>query len=204
MTFRNLPDAGDPNPSPVGADSATPGAEHHSYPQQPPLPFRASKVAALPGPPAISKDDRDALLAACPHPYAVTLRAILDKGGRTGRVWASLETVAERARLSARTVKRHRAWLVASGYLAPSGGGYRGRTASYIIRTPDARSAFLEAAKTTGAGEPVEAVEAPRLFALPDTPAGVHPDTCVCDGTGWVYLVGAGNSVIPCTRGAGR
>jgi hypothetical protein len=74
-----------------------------------------------------------ALVNECPAPYDRTLDAMCTLGITTGRVWAGLDKVAAKAKVSAATVVRHRSWLAERGYLVKRGGGYRGRNATYDI-----------------------------------------------------------------------
>lgn len=112
---------------------------------------------------AISKAMRRLLLQSCPHPYRVTLGAVIGQGQRSGVCFARLETLAASSGLNRRTVYRHRAWLVEAGYLALLGGGYRKTTARYLIRTPDQRATWLAE----------KALEAERAAAPPaPNPAG--------------------------------
>ena len=90
------------------------------------------------GHPYLSTTERAELLRACPRPYDRTLEAIIGVAFRTGRCWASLDALAERAKLSRATLVRHRSWLVANGYLIAQGGGGRGRgTARFLVRKPE-------------------------------------------------------------------
>jgi hypothetical protein len=101
------------------------------------------KVVSLAGEPRphLSPADRVALVASCPRPYDRTLDAIVALGYRTGRCWAGLEAIMDKARLSRRSVLVHRRWLVDNGYLIFQGGGHKGRNATFIIRTPAERAA---------------------------------------------------------------
>lgn len=76
---------------------------------------------------------RRALVQSCPAPYHRTLDAMCSIGWRTGVVWATVDTVAARARLSRATVVRHRSWLAEHGYVRRLGGGWRGAVAKYAI-----------------------------------------------------------------------
>jgi hypothetical protein len=97
------------------------------------------KVVDLAGEPRpyLSAGERAELLRACPRPYDRTLDAIIGIAFRTGRCWASLDVLAERAGVSRRTIYYHRRWLVDHGYLIPQGGGHKGATARFVIRKPD-------------------------------------------------------------------
>jgi hypothetical protein len=101
------------------------------------------KVVSLAGEPRphLSPADRAELVRSCPHPYRATLDAIVALGYRTGRCWASLEAVMDKAGLSRRAVLYHRRWLVDHGYLTYQGGGHKGRNATFIIATPAERAA---------------------------------------------------------------
>jgi hypothetical protein len=87
----------------------------------------------------LSAAERAELLASCPHPYRVTLDAVLALAGRTGRLFAAVDRLAARAGMSRRNVQYHRAWLVDNGYLKPQGGGHKGATARYLIARPAER-----------------------------------------------------------------
>jgi hypothetical protein len=95
-----------------------------------------SRVHTIGPAPYLSKDERAELLASCPHPYDQTLDAIIAIGYKTGRCYAGLEKIQAKAKLSRRTVLRHRAWLTKAGYLILQGGGHRGRNASFVIARP--------------------------------------------------------------------
>lgn len=101
------------------------------------------KVVDLAGEPRpyLTADERAELVRSCPAPYDRTLDAILALAGRTGRLFASVDKLASRAKLSRRSVQYHRAWLVDAGYLLPQGGGHKGSTARYLIARPAERTA---------------------------------------------------------------
>jgi len=104
------------------------------------LPFRGRKVIDLASEsrPYLSTGERAELLRACPHPYDQTLDAIISIAFRTGRCWANLDALAERAKLSRATVVRHRGWLVQNGYLIAQGGGGKNRGAArYLLVKPE-------------------------------------------------------------------
>ena len=105
-----------------------------------PLGRRVVDLAAAPRP-YLSSIARAELVASCPAPYDRTLDAIVGLAYRSGRLWASRERLTAAAKVSWRTVKRHRAWLVEAGYLIPQGGGHHGATARYLILTPAERAA---------------------------------------------------------------
>lgn len=105
-----------------------------------PLGRRVVDLAAAPRP-YLSSIARAELVASCPPPYDRTLDAIVGLAYRSGRLWASRERLTAAAKVSWRTVKRHRAWLVEAGYLIPQGGGHHGATARYLIVTPAERAA---------------------------------------------------------------
>jgi hypothetical protein len=96
------------------------------------------KVIDLAGEPApyLTSAERAELLRACPPPYDRTLDAIIGLGYRTGRCWARIDVLAERARLSRRSIYVHRAWLVEHGFLIAQGGGHKGATARFLIARP--------------------------------------------------------------------
>ena len=100
------------------------------------------KVVNLAGEPRpyLTADERAELVRSCPHPYDQTLDAIIALAGRTGRLFASVDKLAARAKLSRRSVQYHRAWLVDAGYLIPQGGGHKGATARYLIARPAERT----------------------------------------------------------------
>jgi Helix-turn-helix domain len=100
------------------------------------------KVVDLAGEPRpyLTPAERAELVRSCPHPYDQTLDAIIGLAGRTGRLFASRERLEAVTKLSRRTVKRHRAWLVEAGYLKPQGGGHKGATARYLIARPAERT----------------------------------------------------------------
>ena len=101
------------------------------------------KVVDLAGEPRpyLSADERAELVRSCPTPYDRTLDAILALAGRTGRLFATVDKLAARAKMSRRAVQYHRAWLVDHGYLIPQGGGHKGATARYLIAKPADRAA---------------------------------------------------------------
>ena len=66
------------------------------------------RVIPLPPPPYLSPDERAELVRSCPRPYDRTLDAILAVAGRTGRLFASTDSLAARAKMSARNVRYHR------------------------------------------------------------------------------------------------
>lgn len=96
------------------------------------------KVVDLAGEPRpyLSTDERAELMHSCPAPYDRTLDAILAVAGRTGRLFAAIDKLAARAKLSRRSVQAHRAWLVDHGYLIPQGGGHRGSVARFLVVKP--------------------------------------------------------------------
>jgi DNA-binding transcriptional ArsR family regulator len=100
------------------------------------------KVVDLAGEPRpyLSTDERAELMRSCPAPYDRTLDAILALAGRTGRLFAAVDKLADRAKLSRRSVQYHRAWLVDHGYLIPQGGGHKGAIARYLIAKPRDRA----------------------------------------------------------------
>lgn len=124
------------------ADATIPTTRDHN---QEPLRLTRPKVVSIDrhADDAITKPMRRLLLQSCPHPYRVTLGAVIGQGQSSGVCFARLETLAASAGVNRRTVYRHRAWLVEAGYLALLGGGYRKTIARYLIRTPDQRATWL-------------------------------------------------------------
>lgn len=86
--------------------------------------------------PYLSAAERTELLRSCPRPYDATLDAILGLAYKSGRCFARLEVLMERAKVSRRTLLYHRRWLVDAGYLIPQGGGHIGATARFLIAKP--------------------------------------------------------------------
>lgn len=91
--------------------------------------------------PYLSAIARAELVRSCPPPYDRTLDVIVGLAYRSGRLWAGADRLVAAAKVSMRTVQRHRAWLVDNGYLIAQGGGHRGATARYLIATPAERAA---------------------------------------------------------------
>jgi hypothetical protein len=122
------------------------------------LPLRPPKVVPLGRAGRLSHAEQDGLVRRCPGWTRETLRVIftLTSGRRT--LYASQRALMAASGLEWRTLKRHRAALVAAGILEPRGGGHRGRTAAYWIRTgPEADAWLLEEAERqrTAAGCPI-------------------------------------------------
>jgi len=115
------------------------------------------------GRPYLSTTERAELLRACPHPYDQTLDAMIGVGFRTGRCWASIEAIAERAKLSRRAVAYHRRWLVDAGYLIFQGGGHKGATARYLLVKPEDRRQATPPAAWARIADPDLRADALRL-----------------------------------------